>query len=98
MTNPVSGNVFDLELDVGVDFGIPLSVAIDYKDPNGNTGVWPASFSGTTVTATLGPDDTPYPGTWEVQAYVVDALGNGRHGEPVKITIEKKVRGASDSH
>jgi hypothetical protein len=63
------GTVFTFE--TGVDISTSTLRTIRYKKPDGTTGTWAGSLSGTTqVTYTTQTDDIDQSGVWQFQLYV----------------------------
>ena len=87
----------DLELTLDIDpndTGTDISTAsvsrIYYKKPDGTTGYWAATISGTTDLVYDIPDtDLDTEGTWTFYAYVQYPAGTIYQGDPVQREIRR---------
>lgn len=60
-----------IELETGVDLTSASAEVILYKKPNGNTGEWTATVSGTKLTYEFAEGDLNQAGTWRLQGSMI---------------------------
>jgi len=70
------GNV-TITNDTGVTLAGATITRIIYRKPNGTTGYWNATPSGTTLTYALQSGDIDIAGNWRLQAYIVSSGQKG---------------------
>lgn len=77
-------------LDTGIDLTSATVTKIKYIKPNGVTGEWTATVSGTALTYDVSNTDIDVSGTWQFQAYIEIGGEIGR-GEIVTQTFNKPI-------
>jgi len=92
------GDEIKLRVNTTIDISDALAVAIDWKDPTGNTGSWVGVINSPYVEYDLGPSDLSIDGTWTIQSFVEKADGKKVHGDPVKFSVGPLAAGIGHTH
>lgn len=83
-----------IELTTGIDLSIITSVEIEYRNPYGVLGSFPATIDdallGVISYKLVDENDLGLIGTYSLWAKVVDSLGKVSIGAPIKITVKQK--------
>ena len=82
----------EINIDVGEDISAQTELAVLYEKPDGTTGQWTGTISGTEIVQyTTVEDDIDQAGTWRLQAYIKLSGGWSGYSTIAYMTVESPI-------